>query len=257
MNLPVVDVVVLTWNDGELLETAVRSALDSEGVEVRVVVIDNGSDERPQLPVDPRVQLVRNAENRGVAGGRNQGIALGSAPVVCLLDSDARLHADALAVLVASLQADDRTGITVPVFADQAPEASAGRAPTLSRKLARVLNRVDTYESARPVDGRSSWPVDFGIGACQVFRRQVWEEVAGIDESFFYGPEDVDFCMRAGSRGWQVVQVAAATVDHPPRRRFRRLLTRRGLAHAWAVARFLARHRRWRSPVGDDATAPV
>lgn len=249
---PEVDVVVLTWNDGPLLDVAVRSALESDGVDVRVIVVDNGSDEAPDLVADERVRLVRNEVNRGVAGGRNQGIRLGSSSIVCLLDSDARLHPDALAALVAALD-DPEVGISVPVFSGQAPEASAGRAPTLGRKLARVLNRVDTYE-ALAVDGAASWRVDFGIGACQVFRRTVWEQVHGIDETFFYGPEDVDFCMRAGTAGWSVVQVAHATVDHPPRRRFRRLLTRRGLAHGWAVARFLARHHAWRSSV---PSAPV
>jgi hypothetical protein len=245
MSAPLVDVVVLTWNDGPLVDVAVRSALDSQAVDVRVVVIDNGSDDEPKLPSDERVHLVRNPANRGVAGGRNQGIRMGSASLVCLLDSDARLHPGALAALVAALD-DAKVGIAVPVFTDQAPEASAGRAPTLRRKLARVFNLVDTYEPVA-VDGADSWPVDFGIGACQVFHRDVWEQVHGIDESFFYGPEDVDFCMRAGSAGWEVVQVADAAVDHPPRRRFRRLLTRRGIAHAWAVTRFLVRHRSWSS----------
>jgi len=257
MTGPEVDVVILTWNDGPLLEVAVRSALESEGVAPRVLVVDNGSTPPAEVTDDDRVVLLRNEQNRGVAGGRNQGIAAGSSPVVCLLDSDARLHPSALAHLVERLEADDRVGIAVPVFTDQAPEASAGLAPTVGRKVGRVLNRVDVYAAPSGSGTGPWWPVDFGIGACQVFRRQVWDEVGGIDESFFYGPEDVDFCLRAGTAGWTVLQVADARVDHPPRRRFRRLLTRRGLAHAWAVTRFLARHRSWRSPAADRASAPA
>ena len=238
---PAVDVVVLTWNDGDILVEAVRSALDSVDVDVSVIVVDNGSDPPAQTADDPRVTLIRKEVNLGVAAGRNVGVGAGSAEFVCLLDSDARLEPDCLAALVAPLREDAAIALAVPVFVDQRPEASAGPAPTTLTKLSRGLNLRDTY---RPVahDG-DRWDVDFGIGACQVFRRVAFEAVDGLDESYFYGPEDVDFCLRLRSKGWRIVQVAAAACHHPPRRRFRRVLTRRGLQHAAAIAAHQWRHR--------------
>lgn len=240
---PVVDVVVLTWNDGELLDRAVASALASEGVDVRVVVVDNGS-EPPAVVVDhPSVRLVRNEANRGVAPARNQGARVGSAPLLCFLDSDAELAPDSLARLAAALD-DPSVGVAVPVFADQPPEASAGRAPTLRVKASRALGRRATYVGVprRPDDPQ--WDVDFGIGACQLIRRSSFDAVGGLDDSIFYGPEDVDFCLRVGDAGQRIVQVAGTAVLHPPRRAFRRPLTARGLAHAVTIGRYWWRHRR-------------
>jgi GT2 family glycosyltransferase len=241
-----VDVVILTWNDGPLLDVALRSALESRDVQVNAIVVDNASDPPAVVPDDQRVTLVVNDANRGVAPARNQGVRAGSAPIVCFLDSDARLHPDALARLVAAVEADARIGLSAPVFTGQEPAASAGNAPTLARKLARLTNRTSAYASivdlSQPV-----WDVDFAIGACQVFRRAAFDAVGGNDESFFYGPEDADFCMRLKNAGWRVVQVRDAAVDHPPRRRFRGLFTRRGMSHAWAVSRFLWRHRSFQS----------
>lgn len=248
MTRPAVDVVVLTWNDGDRLRIAVASALESTGVDVRVQVVDNGSELPLALPDTGAVEVVRNEQNRGVAPGRNQGVHLGTASYVCFLDSDARLHPDCLAKLSEPLESNSDVGLAAPVFTDQAPEASAGRAPSLGRKVRRVLNLTDSYASAR-VEGQPWWDVDFAIGACQLFRRAVFDEVDGLDESYFYGPEDVDFCLRIREHGWRVVQVAAARCDHPPRRRNRRLLTRRGLRHAWAVSRHLWRHRAFRRRV--------
>lgn len=245
MSNPVVDVVILTWNDGPLLDVAVQSALTSEGVEVRVIVVDNASNPPAVVPDDKRVTLVVNTENRGVAPGRNQGVRIGTSPWVCFLDSDARLHPDTLSRLIAALEADERGGLSAPVFTDQSPSASAGDAPTLVRKIQRVSNRTSTYGSSADTT-KEVWPVDFAIGACQVFRRAAFDAVGGLDETFFYGPEDADFCMRLKAAGWRVVQVRDAVCDHPPRRRFRGLLTRRGMNHAWAVTRFLWRHRRFR-----------
>lgn len=249
-----VDVVVLTWNDGELLFAALGSVLASEGVDVTVVVVDNGSEPAVVVPDDPRVQLIRNDINRGVAPARNQGVAATKASFVCLLDSDARLESASLARLAEAVGSDESIALAAPVFVDQEPTASAGKAPTVRRKLSRLLNLTSEYEGGHDL-GAGIWDVDFAIGACQVFRRAAFEQVGGLDESYFYGPEDVDFCLRLRERGWRVVQVGDAPVHHPPRRRFRGLFSERGMAHAWSVARHLWRHRRFHSRVRPPSAA--
>ena len=236
-----VDVVILTWNDGELLAAAVDSALASTGVEVNVIVVDNGSEPPATVLDDPRVTLVRNAANRGVAPGRNQGAAVGAAPFVCFLDSDARLLPSTLQLLQEPLAADPGVALSAPVFTGQPAEASAGRAPTLSDKALRVLDVRSTYRTV--AGGGPWWDVDFAIGACQLVRRTDFEAVGGLDETYFYGPEDVDLCLRLREAGRRVVQVAGAGCHHPPRRRNRKILTRRGMQHATAVCRHLWRHR--------------
>ena len=242
--MSLVDVVILTWNDGDLLAHAVDSALASDGVDVNVIVVDNGSDPPAVVPADDRVRLVRNAANRGVAPGRNQGAAAGAAEYLCFLDSDARLLPGTLAALVEPLEAADRrVALAGPVFTGQAPEASAGRAPTAARKLGRLLGRYDGYEAVPHAGGDPWWAVDFTIGACQLIRRSAFDAVGRLDDSIFYGPEDVDFCLRLKEAGYEVVQVDVGC-HHPPRRTSRRIVTRRAWRHGWQVARHLWRHRR-------------
>ena len=233
-----VDVVILTWNDGELLAKAVQSARQNQGVTTNIIVVDNGS--QPPANVPEGVVLIRNEHNIGVAAGRNQGIAAGTAPLILILDSDAELRAGSLESLVAE-QRRTNAGVVVPVFEGQSPEATAGLAPGLVRKTLRILGRTAEYGSVADTTSES-WPVEFGIGACQLFPRSAWSDVGGIDESFFYGPEDVDFCLRVLESGRSVRQVANAPVIHPPRRRNRNPLNRAGLKHAGAVALYLGRH---------------
>lgn len=241
MTHPAVDVVVLTWNDGDLLDAAIASALASDGVHVRVVVVDNGSDPPAVVPDRSDVVLLRQEENLGVAPGRAVGVSAGSAPYVCLLDSDARLHPGSLARMVGVLEEDPTVGLVGPVFDGQRPEESGGRAPSLGVKAARGLGWRSDYRPG--VRCGATVEVDFVIGACQVFRRSAHDQVGGLDTSIFYGPEDVDFCLRLGAAGHRVVQLVDAGCHHPPRRRNRKLLTRRGLDHAWQVSRHLWRHR--------------
>ena len=241
-----VDVVVLTWDDEDEMRGAVASAGSSTGVRVSVVVVDNGSARPVAVPEPGTVTVLRNPGNLGVAAGRNRGVAAGTSPFVCLLDSDARLRPDCLALLLEPLERDPKVAMTVPVFTGQPPEASAGRAPGLSRKVARLIGVTKVYgrtgDRAMP-----AWEVEAAIGACQLVRREAFDEVGGLDESFFYGPEDVDFCLRLRERGWAILQVGDARCDHAPRRTSRAILSRRGIAHAWAVSRYLWRHRWGRS----------
>jgi GT2 family glycosyltransferase len=238
-----VDVVILSWNDGPLLRAAVDSVLAQRGIEPHVIVVDNGSDAAPDLPEHPAITLVRNEENRGVAAARNQGIALGRAADVLILDSDAELGPGCLAALIEALDADPVIGLAAPVYEDQPPEASAGRAPTVARKLARGLGLTSNYRGVRRAPDARRWPVAFAIGACQLLRRAAWDRVGGIDETFFYGPEDLDFCLRLGQAGFTVVQVADAHCHHPARRRHRSLFAPGGARHARALARHYGR--RW------------
>jgi GT2 family glycosyltransferase len=192
---------------------------------------------------DKRVRVIRNAENLGVGGGRNVGVHATSATFICFLDSDACLHQGALAKLLVPMLDDETIGLTAPVFDGQRPEASAGHAPTFGRKLSRALNRTDVYARTPGQGVHACCEVDFAIGACQVFRREVFDTVGGLDESAAFGPEDVDFCLRMRIGGWRIVQVLGAGCDHPPRRAFKGLATARGFRHAGAVARHLWRHR--------------
>lgn len=238
---PQVDVVILTWNDGGLLDAAVESALCSVGVDVNVVVVDNGSEPPATVAPHPAVTLLRNRVNRGVAAGRNQGAAAGDAPYVCFLDSDARLTPDCLASLVSAVDGNHPTAMAAPVFTGQAPQASAGRAPSVGRKLARGLGLTTSYRPV-PRGGRlPRWEVDFAIGACQLWSRTAFTDVGGFDESFFYGPEDIDACRRLRRSGLRVVQVAGGACHHPPRRRHRRLVTGPGLRHGVALVRYYLR----------------
>jgi N-acetylglucosaminyl-diphospho-decaprenol L-rhamnosyltransferase len=231
---PEVDVVILTRDDGAALDEAVSSALGSLGIDVRVWVIDNGSQPPARVVDDPRVKLYRNQKDLGVAAGRNQGVRVGKAPFVCLLDSEARLHPNTLLTLAGALEDDPKLGLVGPVFDGQEPEATAGTAPTLLRLVARVRTRAPS-----PTGDRRE--VDWLSGACQVFGREGFNYVGGFDEWYFYGPESVDFCLRIREAGLRAEQLTTAHCAFEPRpRRSRAGASRRvRWSHTLVVA---ARH---------------
>ena len=51
-------------------------------------------------------------------------------------------------------------------------------------------------------------------GACQLWRKDVFDELDGFDESYTYGYEDVDICLRAMNKGYEVVHCPGSWVIH-------------------------------------------
>jgi len=109
--------------------------------------------------------------------------------------------------------------------------------PTVIDKLARQVPFARAQQLRRETemaewDHNSIRAVDYVIGACQVIRREAVMTVGLLDEKIFYGPEDVDFCLRLRQAGWQVIYNPEAVVIHKERRVARSALS--GLAN-WST----------------------
>jgi len=81
------DVIIPTFNDGDLLGRAIDSALALPFVS-RVIVVDDGSQTPARAPADDeRVTLIRTP-NRGPSAARNTGLDASTAPRVIFCDAD-------------------------------------------------------------------------------------------------------------------------------------------------------------------------
>jgi glycosyltransferase involved in cell wall biosynthesis len=92
MPAPEVSVVLPTRNRSSMLMQAVSSALSQEGVELEVVVIDEGSsDETPERLgeiEDDRLSVLSHDQPKGVATARNAAIARARGEWIAFLDDD-------------------------------------------------------------------------------------------------------------------------------------------------------------------------
>ncbi len=107
-----VTVIVTVWNREGSVAAAIDSALAQSVPEVDVLVVDDAStDGTPGVLArydgEPRVRVIRHAQNRGETGAKNTGVAAldERTSAFCFLDSDDTLLPEAVATLSAGFDA--------------------------------------------------------------------------------------------------------------------------------------------------------
>jgi GT2 family glycosyltransferase len=246
-------VVILTWNS----EQHIRPCLESlhhaaPGYRGDLVVIDNGSqDGTPELvrELAPRARLVRNQTNRGVAAARNQGLALARAPVSIILDVDTVVLPGAFGRLLSFLESAPSVGVCGPrlLLPDGTTQPSCQLFPTVLDKVLRQLpsrlgDRWLRHVELADWDHTGVRDIDYVVGACQAIRMSALYSVGWLDERIFYGPEDVDLCLRMRLRGWRVTYLGDAVVRHECQRVTRRRLNALTLRHVLGLAHLYRTH---------------
>lgn len=166
-NAPLITIAVPSYNQGRYLDAALASIFEQD-LALEVYVLDGGSS-------DESVDVIRKWESRlagwrshrdaGQAAAINEGIALGSAPYVCWLNSDDWFLPSGLSQLHAALEAY--------------PEAPAA--------YGRAWNFIEETGVRKPV-----WVQPFSENRlalrcivsqpATLMRRSAWDAIGGVDE---------------------------------------------------------------------------
>lgn len=90
--LPVVSVILPTYNRAHLLPRAIRSVLAQQHKNLQLIIIDDGSTDNTSKVVstidDPRIELVRLEQNRGIGAARREGVSRATGEFIAFIDSD-------------------------------------------------------------------------------------------------------------------------------------------------------------------------
>ena len=227
---------------GDALFAALRSLQDQRGIDLSVVVVDNGSDpaERERLALEaPAARVVSFSRNLGFAGAANEGIARTRAPFVLLVNNDAVLAPDYTARLAARLALDERLAAIQGLVLT----ADGSRVDSAGFGWNRRGEAIPAFAGASAADPPGEVFEVSGVSAtATLYRRDALSAVAPAGEvferSFFAYYEDVDLSLRLARAGWRFACDPGATARHEGSRTGRRTPVRR--------ARWTMRNR-WRT----------
>lgn len=204
-----VRVFVVHWNQpAQCLATL--NALHAQNIGLQVTIIDN--DSKPEAfqllrsQMDPAIELVRLAENRGWGGALNillRKWLQGEQNPYCLISAhDAIPEPECLRLLINATEADPHVGIACPQYHDR----FIGRFSP--------LRGVYPERSEAQAVGRAQ-PVDVPHGTLMFLRRECLNQIGVFDERYFAYGDEHELGARAVRHGWKVVMVWGAVVTNP------------------------------------------
>ncbi len=233
-------VVIVTWNNANVIPDALRSLLDdlkTSGLSSRVWLVDSASTDATVEIVRERfaeVKLIACERNIGFGAGNNlalqalgfnSGAGASELPAaVYLLNPDTVTHPGASRRLFDALIAQAEVGVAGArlTYGDGSFQHSAFRFPDLRQIWTEFFPTPGRliegpfngryprarYAAARPFE------VDFTLGATMMLKREVIQQTRGFNTDYFLYCEEIDWAWRIKRAGWRIVCVPEARVTH-------------------------------------------
>ncbi len=191
---PDCSVCIANYNGAHMLADCIDSVL-AQGTEATIEIIvhdDASTDGSVELLRRryPQVEILASEENVGFCVGNNRMVAHARGEYVLLLNNDAALFPDAVAILLAAARAQPAAGIlTLPQY-DWQSGALVDRGCLL-----------DPFYNPVPNTDEKRKDVAYVIGACLFLPHALWNELGGFPEWLDSLAEDMYFCCLARLRG--------------------------------------------------------
>ncbi|MDO8356338.1 MAG: glycosyltransferase family 2 protein [Nitrospirota bacterium] len=220
-------IAIVSYNTKDLLLDCLRSLhAHTSGIRFDVIVVDNDSRDGTVSAVRdsyPAITIIANPDNRGFAKAVNQAGAVSRGRHMLLLNSDTLVRDHALATMVRYL--DDHPDVGAVSCKQWTGEGHLNQTsfpfPSIrdhlfySALFHRIAPSMQAVAAAtQAVDCTTSQDVDWANGACLMVRRSLFEQLGGLDESFFMYFEDADLCRRLRQQGYRVRHLAEAAIVH-------------------------------------------
>lgn len=222
-----------------------------------IVVVENASpdDSYKQLKeaLPEGVRLIRSSLNRGFGAGVNMGMIAGTRDYILVLNPDTyfvdRSIEKALDVLK-TMPDVGMVGLDLR-YPDGDRQYSArrfysmldiiGRRTPLG-KLKMLRERIREHMMVEAWTPGVPFDADWVMGTGFIVRREVYEDLGGMDEGYFLYMEDVDLCARIWAAGYRIACVPGARLMHDHQRQSAGgPLSRAGRYHLQSLLRFRAK----------------
>ncbi|SJM94023.1 glycosyltransferase family 2 protein [Crenothrix polyspora] len=212
--------VMVNWNGKYYLQASLSTLLSELALhDGKLLLVDNNSSDGSCEYVKhhfPEVSILQTGENLGGAGGFSAGMKIALQCSQCqfiwLLDNDIIIEKNALKPLLDCLNANPKSGaagsqICLYNQPEIVQEIGAHFSPWIGS-----LKLCFSGQFRVPINTQP-WTVDY-LAACSVLLKKSCVENVGIFGDFFIFYDDVEWGLRAQSKGWLLWGVPSSVIRH-------------------------------------------
>ncbi len=213
---PKVFVIILNYNGRETLFHCLSSVFRSDYPDLKVVVVDNNSqDESLEIAKKnfSQAYFIENSENIGFAAGNNIGIRFAlerMADYIFLLNNDAEVERKTISNIIQIAEKNSSLGILSPLIYKNKTEKiwfAGGKIDWLRMRAIHTDFKIKSKKS-------KLWSTDYISGCAMLIKKEVFKKIGLLNEDYFLYYEDVDFSWRAYQSGFQLMVTSESRVYH-------------------------------------------
>jgi glycosyltransferase involved in cell wall biosynthesis len=198
-DLPRISVIIPSLNQGEFIESTLRSVVDQNYPNLELIVMDGGSKDRTCEILGrfaPHIAYWESVKDHGQSHAINKGLARAIGDVWCYLNSDDLLTPGSLA----------RVG---ELFRDPAVDWVGGISVIFDENSERGTVTPHEPKSRKEILTPWSRSVEHVFPCSNVcyMRRSIYEKLGGFDESYGYSM-DMEYYTRAHFAGFRLHRIA-------------------------------------------------
>ena len=258
MNSEIVSVIIITWNAKNFLVNCLCSLhKKNSSKEFELIIIDNNSTDGSIEFIEknyPDAVLIKNKSNKGVGPARNQGLSIAKGKYLLILDVDTEfLTENGLRLLYNFMEENNNIGIAGAklLFPNDEIQHTCRKFPSVTVKLFNRFEKIGKIRDSKQLkehymldkDHEKIQKVDYVIGAFQFIRKDVIDKIGYYDENIFYGPEDIDFCLRAKKVGYDTYYFPGVSLYHFYQRITKKFFTKITWEHIKGLFYFYWKHK--------------
>ena len=211
---PLVSIIVLNYNAGELLLNCINSLKKSKYTNLEILVVDNISSDGSQTKCKeqfPDIKLIQNKENFGYCGGNNIGIREAKGEFIVILNPDTIVESNCIEELIFAYNK----------FGDglYQPKILSLNEENIIQSTGNMLHTFG-FGFARDKGNKVSdkneeiEKIGYASGTCLFTSRKVLEKVGLLDEFLFLYHDDLDLGWRAAQIGISSFYVPKSNIFH-------------------------------------------
>lgn len=213
---PLVSIIVLNFNAGDLLINCIESLLYTNYNNYEIIVVDNASTDDSHKKCKERfdkIHLIENNENLGYCEGNNIGIRIAKGEFVVILNPDTIVTPNWLNELISAFyQFGD--GIYQPKFLTTTAHDILMSTGNMIQLFGFGYSRGKGEKDNGQFENHEV--IGYASGTCLFTSMTIMKRLEMFDPFLFAYHDDLDLCWRAALQGISSHYIPKSIIYHPP-----------------------------------------